>query len=347
MIEAILAKQIYLLGLISVFIIGGILREEGYFAQIYKWLSSTLHSKKAVLAIMSMIGGILPVEGRCSVSAPILDSMVDKNSPGRKKMGIVDYISTHHYYLWSPIEPGVVIFMTALGISWLSFMQATILPLIVYLGFFFALIVFYVKDEDIKFHEENINRIIGESKSDILIYFPFFLILTAVILMIYDPKRFTFWHTFPFVAFALWLASSVQFKKAISFIKWPIVILVGIIIALGTIAKTYNGEIVEIVKESGFTIIGLLASGGLGAFFMGSSSKYAGLGAAMISVTSPIFLPIVIVAEFVGYLMSPVHKCLGITKLYFNTPIFTFYKFLIPLSIGILFAGGATYLLFY
>lgn len=344
MIETILAKQIYLLGLISAFIIGGILREEGYFAQMYQWLSARLYSKKAVLVIMSMIGGILPVEGRCSVSAPILDSMVNKESNGRKKMGLVDYIATHHYYLWSPIEPSVVIFMTALGISWLTFMQATILPLLLYLAFFFAIIAVYVKPEDINFHEGK--RFDDFEMSTSKAYIPPILILIVVILMIKDPKVFAFWHTFPFVALFLWLMSDVSGKDALKFIKWPVVLMVGIIIALGTIAKSFNGELLQVIENSGYTILGLLFFGGLGAFFLGSSSKYAGLGAAMLSVTSPVFLPIVVAAEFVGYLLSPIHKCLGITKMYFNTPIITFYKFLIPLSIGVLGAAGVTFLIF-
>lgn len=345
MILDILSKQIYLLGLISAFIIGGILREEGYFAHIYKWLSTHLHSKKAVLGVMSVIGGILPVEGRCSVSAPILDSIVNKEGNGRKKMGLVDYISTHHYYLWSPIEPSVVIFMTALGISWMTFMQATIIPLALYLGFFLAILLFYVKSEDIHFHEDKQLKHSGNDKGliEIKMYMPLVSIVGAVILMIHDPKMFAFWHTFPFVAFFIWLSSSVKARDALAYIKWPVVAMVGVIIALGTIAKSYNGEILEFIQSSNFTILGMLVAGAIGAFFMGSSSKYAGLGAAMISVTSAVYLPLVIIAEFIGYLLSPVHKCLGITKMYFGTSVFTFYKFLIPLSVLLLGAGFLTF----
>jgi hypothetical protein len=229
--------------------------------------------------------------------------------------------------------------MSALGISWLTFMQATIIPLLVYLGFFIALLIFYVNDEDIKFHEDNI------PKDTRITSLPLILIIASVLLMIYDPKTFAFWHTFPFVAWFLWLTSSVSCKDVLKFIKWPVVLMVGIIIALGTIAKSFNGEILQLVENSGFTVVGLLFAGATGAFFLGSSSKYAGLGAAMISVTSVTYLPLVVMAEFVGYLLSPIHKCLGISKMYFNTPIITFYKFLIPLSIAILSAGGVTYIL--
>lgn len=158
MIEAILANQIYLLGLLAAFIIGGILRKEGYFASMYDMISTMFNNKKIVLGIMSAVGGIMPVEGRCSVSAPILDSMVKKHPQSRSKLGIVDYISTHHYYLWSPVEPSVMIFMTALGISWLTFLQATAIPLAIYIAFLVGMLMFMSSQKILIFTITNLKR---------------------------------------------------------------------------------------------------------------------------------------------------------------------------------------------
>lgn len=333
---AIITNQVYLLGLISVFIIGGILRESGYFVHFYNMLVRYIKCKRAVLSSLCIVSGVLPVEGRCSVSAPILDSLVDKKSNGRKKMGLVDYVSTHHYYLWSPIEPSVMIFMSALGISWFTFIQATIIPLLIYFAFMFFILFHFVKEDDIDF-----KVIEGTEYKNPLI--PLFLLLASIGLMLFDTKMFAFWYTFPFVAFILWSLSDLSIKEALGFIRWKVVLMVGIIIALGTIAKSFNSDILKIVQESGLTLIGLIGAGMLGAFFMGSSSKYAGLGAALVSIVGIAYLPIVIISEFIGYLLSPAHKCLAITKLYFDTPIITFYKFLLVLSLFLMTGGFVAY----
>jgi len=346
LITTIFSKEIYLFGLIAAFVIGGILRNDGYFAQLFLFVSSIFRNKKAVLAIISTIGGILPVEGRASISAPFLDSIIDGKHSSRSKMGIVDYISTHHYYLWSPIEPAVVIFITALGISWGMFLQATLIPLIAYIGFFIAMLLTYVKEEEINFHYpvSPIKDYDHTGKT----FLPIVLtIITALGLMIYQPEIFAFWYTFPVVAIIIALLSKTTLKEAFKFISWKTVGVVAIIIAAGVCLQTLNSSFIEILKSQELTLPLLLCVGMLAAFVMGSSSKYAGLGAAIVTVTGPALLPLIVIVEFVGYLLSPIHKCLGISKMYFNTDILEVYKFLVPLAIILLMVAYVTYFVFY
>ncbi len=69
--------------------------------------------------VVSAIGGILPIEGRVTVSAGVLDTMCSNHSHnhGREKMGIVDYLGNHHYYLWSPLEKTVILPIAAFGLK--------------------------------------------------------------------------------------------------------------------------------------------------------------------------------------------------------------------------------------
>jgi hypothetical protein len=157
--------------------------------------------------------------------------------------------------------------------------------------------------------------------------------------MLFDPVMFAFWYTFPFVALFTWLSSSVPWRTALSYINWPTIAVVSVIIALGTILKTYNAEILATLADSGVTIVSVMLIGFIGAFIMGSSSKYAGLGAAMLNIIGTVYLPIVVIVEFIGYLLSPVHKCLSITKMYFNTDVVEFYRHLIVLVLFLFFAA--------
>lgn len=340
MIETIIAKQVYLFGLIGALIIGGILRKEGYFARFYHWVNTKFSSKKAILAIMSAIGGVLPVEGRCSVSAPFLDSIAKQNHGGRPKMGLVDYVSTHHYYLWSPIEPSVLIFMSVLGITWAAFLQATLLPLLVYVAFMIGLLVFYVKDRDIAFDvpiPEESKSVPGISVVAISLIGGLAAILAGV----------PFYYVFPILAVAYILVSRTTWKEALSFINWKLIFGVGIVITLSVVMKSFYSEFAETIKDSAYTLPVLLAVGTGFAFVMGSSSKYAGIGALMVSQTSLAYLPLVVAFEFIGYLLSPVHKCMAISKLYFSTKIKHMYAVLLILVAGIAISSVGTYLLFY
>ena len=48
--------------------------------------------------------------------------------------------------------------------------------------------------------------------------------------------------------------------------------------------------------------------------------------------------------EYAGYLISPIHKCVAIGKMYFGTPIIEYMKVLGGWSILIILFGGLTLL---
>ena len=334
MIIDILFREVYLFGLIAVFMIGGMLREGGYFAQFYNKVASLFDSKRAVLFIMSLIGGILPVEGRCSVSAPFIDSITDKDSKGRSKMGIVDYLSTHHYYLWSPIEPSVLIFMSVLGLSYASFLQVTLLPLIAYLFFLLAMIVIYVREDDIDLIEfpeylNNAAHVLPMGR----------LVIATFIATLFIP----FYVTFPLLTGLLAYDTNHSFKEMLKYVNWTIIQIVGIIIAIATYLGTKQEEYIHLLTDQPIHLGVLLFCVFLASLMMGSSTKFAGLGAAVVAATNIAILPLVLIAEFIGYLFSPAHKCFSICKLYFKTKMGTMYGFLLLLSVFLAAASVVTF----
>ena len=90
----------YLWMLIFIMITAGIAKEQNLFASAFAYLQNTVKSNRLLVALISAVGGVLPIEGRVTVSAGVLDTMTHKDcdhNHGREKMGIVDYLSTHHY----------------------------------------------------------------------------------------------------------------------------------------------------------------------------------------------------------------------------------------------------------
>lgn len=123
-------------------------KKTGFFMPVYRWIATNVKSKRAVVAIISAMAGVLPIEGRVTVSAGFLDTIAPNNSK-RRLYGIIDYLSTHHYYFWSPLEKTVILPIAVLGISYVGFLQL-VWPLIITclaVGLFY---IFYVlKEEDV------------------------------------------------------------------------------------------------------------------------------------------------------------------------------------------------------
>ena len=148
--ELLLNNQWYLFYLAAIMVLAGYARDLRLFAPVYRAILTRVKSKRAVVALISTITGVLPITGRVSVSAGFLDTIAPKDKKKREVFGIIDYLSTHHYYLWSPIEKSVIIPMAALGITYGTFFWH-MLPLLIVM---FAVIFFYIfhvmQEEDVE-----------------------------------------------------------------------------------------------------------------------------------------------------------------------------------------------------
>ena len=97
-----LGDEIYLFVLISIMVVSGIAKEHSIFAGTYSFLKSKFKSNRVVIMLLSFVSGVLPIEGRATVSAGILDTATGTNgdNASRKKLGIIDFLTTHHFYMW-------------------------------------------------------------------------------------------------------------------------------------------------------------------------------------------------------------------------------------------------------
>lgn len=142
-----LSNQWYLGYLAVVMILAGYARDMRVFAPVYGWIVRNVKSKRAVVALISGVTGVLPITGRVTVSAGFLDTIAPKAKKKRQVFGIIDYLSTHHYYLWSPIEKSVIIPMAALAIGYGTFIW-TMLPLLIIMFTVIGFYIFHVLQED-------------------------------------------------------------------------------------------------------------------------------------------------------------------------------------------------------
>ena len=282
MVETLLNNQWYVLYLAIVMIVSAYVRKNNTFTPFFKWVSTKIKSKRAVVGIISLVSGVLPIPGRVTVSAGILNTIAPNDSR-REKYGLVDYLSTHHYYFWSPLEKTVIVPMAVLSISYSTFL-GLIWPLLLTSLIYMVYYIFYVvKEDDIELSFDNVQ------------------------------------------------------SQDVKWIDWKTLAILSIIIAAGNYLQVLDPYIVE--RLSNETLYMAMFFSFIAAFLLGSSSKFAGVVSILTSIFGLKYLPVFFALDYAGYMLSPFHKCLTISRGIFNTNMIKFYKTIGTFTFLILLSG--------
>jgi len=332
--DFILKGQVYLFLIVFVMMIAGMIKENNLFSDVFAFLKRSLKSNRAIVALFSAMTGVLPIKGRVTVSAGLLDTLAPKDKKKREKFGPIDFMSSHHYYFCSPIEKTVILPMAAFGLSYTAFL-GIMWPLI---AATFAYIIWYlvymVKDTDIALVETK--KKIKVSRITRYV-FPYIMGVSAVIAGV----NFL-WAFGLLTLYYIIVTQTFDWKKLLGYVDWKIIAWVAIIILLANTTRLYTGEIKEFIGSTGidmnspvgFGAISLLAFGF--AWILGSSSRFGAIMVILTSLYGIQYLPWFFAVDFAGYILSPMHKCVAIGKMYFGTSL-TYY--------GILLAGWALLLI--
>ena len=324
--DFILKGQVYLFLIIFVMMIAGMIKDNNLFSDVFAFLKRSLKSNRAIVALFSALTGVLPIKGRVTVSAGLLDTLAPKDKKKREKFGPIDFMSSHHYYFWSPIEKTVILPMAAFGLSYTAFL-GIMWPLI---AATFAYIIWYlvymVKDTDIA---------LAETKKKIKVsritryVFPYIMGVSAVIAGV----NFL-WAFGLLTLYYIIVTQTFNWKKLIGYVDWKIIAWVAVIIILANTTRLYTGEIKEFIGSTGidmnspvgFSAISLLAFGF--AWVLGSSSRFGAIMVILTSLYGIQYLPWFFAVDFAGYILSPMHKCVAIGKMYFGTKLSYYGKLL-------------------
>ena len=293
MIELLFKNQIYLFFLFGVLITSGIIKEKGYFSNLFNYIVNRVKSKKAVVALISLFSGILPIPGRVIVSAGILDMVAPKSEKSRSKFGIIDYLATHHYYLWSPLEKTIILPIATLSLSYLEVLKYTAPLLLVTVLYISYYIIFTLKEGDVEIQRNNILK----------------------------EKN-----------------NSIDIKK---YINWNLLLTVFVVIILSNIISTYHDYFLGYISYYPNLYISMCL-GFLASVALGSSGKFIGITVLLTQLFGIEYFTMFFAVEYAGYLISPIHKCVAIGKMYFGTPIVEYIKVLSIWAILIILIGLVT-----
>lgn len=318
----VLLKNInYLWMVFFIMISAGLAKQYQLFAPAYAYIKNTFRSNKFVVVLLSAIGGILPIEGRVVVSAGLLDTVAPKDGPGRQKMGIVDYLATHHYYLWSPLEKTVIIPIAAFGLTYAAWMGMIAPLLITSLVFIYWYIWRQVKDEEIAITPGNF-KISAVARGVV----PMFAAIAAYIAGVNFILCFGF-----LTLYYMFITQQWDIKKLLGYVNWNVLIVVAIAIIAGNYFKSeqaffegmIKGSMLDPTMFTGMLLISCL--GFIASFFMGSSGKFVAIAVLMSQLFGPQYFLWFFALDYAGYLLSPTHKCVMVGNTYFGTPLKTYY----------------------
>jgi hypothetical protein len=341
-ITNVLLKDItYLWMIFFIMITAGLAKEYALFAPAFAYVRNTFRSNKFVVVILSAIGGILPIEGRVTVSAGLLDTVAPKCGHGREKMGIIDYLANHHYYMWSPLEKTVILPIAAFGLTYGAFI-GLVAPLLIASLLFISLYIWYtVKEEDIVIEPGNFKL-----SAVIRNVLPMFIALGVYIWGGGEEHVFGIFGAL--TLYYVFITQQWNLKKLLSYVRWDVIAWVAAVIILGNYFKSYNGEFLTMIKSTGLdphTFVGMLAISAIGfvvSFLMGSSGKFIAVAVLMAQVFGVEYFLWFFAIDFAGYLLSPTHKCVMIGNRYFGTPVSTYYRALGSWGLLLLAVAGIT-----
>ena len=339
-----LDDEIYLFVLISIMLIAGIAKEHNLFAGTYGWLKSKFKSNRLVIGIISFISGIIPIEGRSAVSAGILDTATAQNTDNesRKKLGIIDFLTTHHFYMWSPIEKPVLLPMAAFGIgyvAWLGMMWPLIAVSALFIGTYCWL---GIKEEEVNIApQENLGAF-----SFVKNVLPFLVGVFTYMAMGGEGPEAVFPVFGTMLAYYILITKSFDIKKLNSYINWTTVLIVALVFLSSAYMQEHREWFENTIKNWGIDIhtfkgmflISLLTF--IASFSMGSDGKFAALTVLMATAFGKEYLLWFFALDYCGYLLTPMHECVMIGKRYFGTSLSTYYTALIAWAVLLLTVAG-------
>jgi hypothetical protein len=319
--EIILKGQEYLLMIVFVFTSVGLIKEYQLFNSMFYYLKQVVHNNKILVVLLSALGGILPISGRVTVSAGMLDTIAPpRGAPGRAKYGIIDYLSTHHYYLWSPLEKTILIPMAAFGLSYIGILTLLWPLLAVSIGIIAIYIWFMVKASDVVItpildFQFKISEIVRNVVP----------MIAAVIAIVHAVNPA--WAFGLLTLYYCLICKEWQIKKILGYVHWDVIVIVAAIIVFGNWVKTYDAVVTDYLKNLGFDIttskgfiaVSMIAIGS--GWIFGSSSKFAAFSVILTKLFGMQYFVWFFALEYAGYLLSPAHKCLAIGKSYFGTSL--------------------------
>lgn len=303
---------------------------------------STLLNSRGTAGVIPTVIGMLPMPGGALMSAPIMDKPADDLGADAEDKTVINFWFRHFIYFIYPFSPDLALAAssTEVSVMELVFANIPIFLLASVLGY-----VFFIRKMEKGSRRETENKLVEVFK---IIYW-LSPILVAVLIKAVSGIRLMFIVPLALVILTLQNLSNLTPKKFFGYLRegFPLnlaIAVFGIMFFREVILKSGSlNSLVSLAKGGGIPLevivfsipflIGLVLGIGLGAIALSFP-----LITPFIDVGDPLHVSALFIACYLGYLVSPVHLCLVVTKEYFSSDLKEdLIELLKPISILILY----------
>ncbi len=326
--------------LMSVTLLGSLLKESGLASGLTGAVESLLHSKRASMAILPALIGLLPMPGGALLSAPLVDESGRRTGIARRKLAAINYWFRHVLeYIW-PLYPGIILSAsileidasTVVGAQWpmsIGMIVGGIAFLLIPLG---------------KLVSESVNGIVYNGRAVFMALWPIFLavflsLICGVDLYLSVPASLLLFILISRFSGAVMIRG---LKQSVT-LEYTSFVFAVMIFKQVLIDSNAAYQVAAEITAAGIDPIWVIL------FLPFVIGLISGATPAFVSLAYPALLPFLrpddvdllrvataYTAGFLGVLLSPLHFCLVLTASYFKARLSRVYIYLVgPLSIMI------------
>ncbi len=331
-------------------ILGGVLQESGLLDQL---VNNLRIGKKLFLGFSPALMGLLPIPGGALFSAPMIDK-AGENLSGHEKTAINVWFR-HILFFVFPIAPALIIPADIANLSVYTIipMTAPFLLLTLVLGYFF-----FIRGAEGKMTYK-------EAFSLKKLSIPLGIILLAPALDFMIKRIFGIYNVGP-ESIATLIAISSSLISLLFVINWErdivrdaiyemepwnfVIMLFGIFLFI----NMFNSSGIDILVKN-LNLSGISLAIGIG-FLLGLATGRINVPASVVipiylaslglNALSPLVFALIWTSVFMGYVLTPVHPCVGISLEYFDADMKEFLKIMTPPIVISLVVTTLVYILF-
>lgn len=306
------------------FSLSNCMEKAGLLDRLTSALSSTFGGLSYIL--IPLLIGLLPMPGGALVSAVMIGKMLEKYKIEAEKITFLNYWYRHVWVVVWPLYPNVILATAIVEVDYSTYISATIcIALIAFLCGIFA-----VRGLDIKvnFNFDSMKRLIfgfypiivlvisaALLKLNLLVS----LLLAILSLLFYNPRSIS------------------GFKKAAD---WKMLLLIVSVMSYKGVIEA--GDVAEsFLNDLSFLPTSLLAFSlsFIVSFSTGLEMSYASIALPLLTTytgigdINPKNMMLVVLAGYLGVMLSPLHLCLILTAQYFEANLLKAYRYLLPASV--------------
>jgi len=331
--------------------LGKIMDKAGILALLIDSLQKLVRDTRYIMIAIPSLVGMLMVPGGAIMSAPLVEEVGSRQRMSSVKMAVANLMYRHLWYLIFPLFPSMILAAQLARINPLNIVLFN-LPLAVGA---FVVTFFILFRKTGKLNNDRFEGVNGSAlKSFIKAIGPMLLaIILALVLGIYFPLAI--FAGIMLVYVYLWrdegYSLPAYFQLVLKSVNWPVFLAIFPIMYFKDVLEAGGGveQVAVFFQDAGVPLpLLMIAVPFIGGFFTGSNT-------ANIGISFPLFLPMfpeegymiyvafIYVSSVVGYLVSPIHLCLILTKEHFKCDIGGLYRFFLVPSGAIM---GLAFILF-